>query len=251
MIARLGFIFIALLSGLALRPVLALEEGHVRFLFRTYPLFSDAILEDLHYQTKPGEFAPLKFRRLQRSIEDFTYQGPPTLTFFSPDPSLEAGYAPVAEIDIPSETGPFLIFVLPTYGSENPDTEKLQLAIINDSFDRIPDNTVSFLNFTNAPLVGILDVVELDLGPGLSGPFSLHDQLGKPVIVGLAVRRGDSFRKVLQNRWTFRSGERNLVVLAPPRRSGSFRIQAFHLIDSQERAVLDTPPVEEPSASSD
>lgn len=213
------------------------EVENVRIGFRTYSLVGEEALRDLHYEKRPGEFANLGFRRFQRSISTYRYEGPPVLIFFRPDPEAETGFSPVGRVSISPEDGKsFLVFVLPASAEEN--DKRVNLEIIEDSFDRIPDNTVSFLNFTNASLVGVLDIVEIQLDRGFSGPFSLHERLGKPVIVGLAVRRGDSVRKVLQNRWTFRAGERNLVILAPPRRPGSFRIQAFHLIDSEERARL-------------
>jgi len=230
-----------ILFGLVSLHSLSADDEQISITFRTYPVASTGELRELHFEASPGRFEPLRFRRFQRSIETFTYEGPPVLTFYRPDETMETGFAPVAKAAIPAESGPFLVFVLPRTGQTEEDPSTLTLALINDSFEHLPDDTVSFINFTNAPLVGVIDVVRLELGPGLTGPFSLHERLGKPVTVGLAVRRGDTFRKVLQNSWTFRAGERNLVILAPPRRPGSYRIQAFHLIDGKEEAALRAP----------
>jgi len=205
------------------------EDEIVRFDFRTYPVLS-ATPTGLFYQAKPGEFAPLRFRPFERSIETFSYEGNPRFALYRKEESPEGPiWIPVAQAEMPEDRGPFLLFVLPP---DDPESgAEFRLEAIDDSLDALPPDTVSFLNFTPVPLVGVFDVSEIRLPPGFTGPISLDGKLGDPLLVGLAVRNAETMRKVLQNRWTFYPNHRNLILLLPPTGNDGLRIRAYQLSD--------------------
>ncbi len=205
------------------------EVEIVRFDFRTYPVISRTP-RGLFYRTEEGEFAPLRFRPFERSIRTYSYEGPPAFALFrQAGTEAEPEWEEVARAAAPEGRGPFLLFVLPPDAVAAEAGYEFRLEFIEDSPEALPPDTVSFLNFTNVPLIGVFDISEINLPPGLTGPIPLAGKLGDPLLVGLAIRNADTLRKVLQNRWTFYPNHRNLILLLPPDGRGGLRIRAYQL----------------------
>lgn len=109
---------------------------------------------------------------------------------------------------------------------------RFRVMAMDDGPIALPRDHLVFFNATGVRLFGALDAEELTLNPGQSRALDLRHLFGREVPVGLVVRSGDTFERVLVNRLRFSPDRRTVILLLPPRREGSFRIQAVRLSES-------------------
>lgn len=105
---------------------------------------------------------------------------------------------------------------------------------MDDSSASLPRDHLVFFNATGVQLIGALDAEELTLNPGQSRALDLRGLFGREVPVGLVVRSGETFERVLVNRLRFSPDRRTVILLLPPRREGSYRIQAVRLSEAAD-----------------
>lgn len=245
-----------LTQSIAAQTVSTENDPLHRIRFRLYAVNSRGF-EGLHYLEKPQSTEPteLRFRAYNRSAW-FSYEGSSPLVIFRLVPATDGSLVrqPVASVSLPQTRGDFLFFFVENTanieqtadapppppappqapGSTPPPLPPPNLPLydilpMDDSLRAFPMDSVAFLNFTGARLLGIFGEKEITLETGLSPIFSLREIESKDLFVGLVVRYADSYKKVLQNRWNFFPNNRTVVLLLPPERPGSFRIQAYRI----------------------
>ncbi len=111
---------------------------------------------------------------------------------------------------------------------------RFRVMAMDDSASALPRDHLVFFNATGVQLFGALDTQELTLNPGQSRALDLRGLFGREVPVGLVVRSGETFERVLVNRLRFSPHRRTVILLLPPRREGSYRIQAVRLSEAVE-----------------
>ncbi|MCC5807774.1 MAG: hypothetical protein JJU00_15725 [Opitutales bacterium] len=111
---------------------------------------------------------------------------------------------------------------------------RFRVVAMDDSSVALPRDHLVFFNATGVQLFGALDTRELTLNPGQSRAFDLRGLFGREVPVGFVVRSGETFERVLVNRMRFSPDRRTVILLLPPRREESYRIQAVRLSEAAD-----------------
>lgn len=181
--------------------------------------------EDLATLRTDGSYEPVTFRPYLRSFEQ-TYRGPNPITFFriSKNPEGLEVATPAGNALIPEGTRKALLIF-----TQNAENHTYTVHVMNDDLSAFREGQVIFFNATNATLEGIFGKSPIKLLPGLSQPFDVKDYYEDTLFIGLAINFQGEPRRVLQNRWRFASGNRDLFILLPPEQKGSFRLRAIRL----------------------
>ncbi len=127
-----------------------------------------------------------------------------------------------------------LFFFAERGGPRREGRARFRIMAMDDSVIALPRDHLVFFNATGVQLFGALDREELTLNQGQSRALDLRGLFGREVPVGLVVRSGETFERVLVNRLRFSPDRRTVILLLPPRREGSYRIQAVRLSETAE-----------------
>lgn len=207
--------------------IFAQNDALIRAKFRVMPVQS-AKWTGIYY--KPEVNAPmqeLKFQSLSRSFHRYSYYGVNPVIFYRENGRDDAGeliYKEVGKASI-RDKQTLLIFV-PNAAN---DLSEFNLISLDDSPIGLPNNHLSFVNVTGIPLACRFLEKNQFLEPGVTGPISLKEAINEEVFIGLAIEDGDHARVILKNNWYFYSGNRHLILLLPPKKSGSYKIQAYRV----------------------
>lgn len=196
--------------------------------------------DGLYYSPDGRRYEEVSFARYSRSaLHTYRGEGPFRVYRRSLDNDGEWLYTPVAQTPLPAGASPLLLFFFSQPGEAN---DAFRILVMDDSEVALPVDHVVFFNATGVQLLGRFGDEELTLNPGQSRPLSLQARFREEVPVGFVVRRGDTFQRVLVNRLQFSEGLRTVILLLPPRRADSFRIQALRIVDQPGRTTPEPPP---------
>ena len=184
-----------------------------------------------------GADVELVFERKYRS-EVYTYKGPPTMVFFrrSTGPEGAVVRTPVATAAIPAEVKEPLIFFMDAPQTEATDDapatrqREFNLVWIDDSLQSFPYGTVRVLNACGAPLKGKIGPEAVSLGYETTPPLPtsrLRSGGSGWVNIGFAVKVQDEYELVYRNDVQFDDAARSILVLRPPRRPRSLRVDTY------------------------
>ncbi|MCC5840917.1 MAG: hypothetical protein JJT96_12425 [Opitutales bacterium] len=196
--------------------------------------------DGLYYSPDGRRYEEVRFARYSRSAPQ-SYRGESPFRVYrrSLDRDGEWVYTPVAETTLPAGASPVLLFFFSQPGGPE---GAFRILPMDDSEVALPVDHVVFFNATGVQLLGRFGDEELTLNPGQSRPLALNARFREEVPVGFVVRRGDTFERVLVNRLRFSEGLRTVILLLPPRRADSFRIQALRIVEQPGRTTPDPPP---------
>lgn len=212
--------------------------------FRVFGVGKDSY-EEL-YLYNGTSYERLEFHRTNRSIKKYRYKGPSQLAIYVPNPKYSVNepdslkYLPVTStsVDIGLNEG-LLIFAATQNNRELPNTERrFKLIMIDDETENFPQNSLVVVNTTNVMLHGRIANERLQLAPGASPPItysSTQSPKGVPII--FALDTSDGMRLVLSNEVQLPNNRRIVLILEPPRRKNSFRLEARMLSESLESRV--------------
>lgn len=187
-----------------------------------------------------GEPQELSFSRHRRS-QAIQYTGPGRIVFFRfappPEPDAPPLRLPVAvfEIDLENPVRELLLFFLPV---PNPEQRKageplFQLFGMDDSFEAFPRDTAIIFNATGATLYGQVNRRNQVFSAGASKPFALNRDFN----AAFAVETRDGPRLVFENTLEFSEDLRAIVMLRPPSRARSIRIESYNILERLDPAV--------------
>lgn len=208
--------------------VFAQKDSLIRTKFRVMPVQS-AKWTGIFY--KPEVNAPmqeLKFQSLSRSFHRYRYLGTNPVIFYRENGKNDDGeiiYKEVGKTSIRDKQS--LIIFVPKSTTNNPN--EFNLISLDDSPKGLPNNHLSFINITGITLACRFLQQNLFLEPGVTGPISLQEAINEDVFIGLAIQDGDRARVILKNNWYFYTGNRHLILLLPPKKLGSYKIQAYRI----------------------
>ncbi len=183
-----------------------------------FTVFSPRPLGEAAYVAAPGQ-APtrLRFYPLARSPR-YDYRGPAPLRFIAPrDRAL------LAEAEIPAGVAHALIVLLPEEKADGP----WRTIVLDDGEMRFRAGQLVLVNLSGLELEGTLNERPLKPQPG---PNSALPVPRTSQLVLRTVSRGASYQ-ALATDLNLAEGERALLLLLPPLRSGTFAVQHRLLVD--------------------
>lgn len=188
--------------------------------------------DDIYFSVDGEAFEPVRFNPYGRSEKISAAVGQ-EMHFYR---SLEAAdlgaspaYRPLASLALSSGVTDFLFLFISQRSHSNRDgSEGVAVFALDDGRRAIPADHLTFFNATGLPLHGSINDSAVHLGLGQSRPIRI-DPEGGAVALALSVVHEGASHPVLINRLRFSSSRRTLLLLLPPRRAGSLRIQSFRI----------------------
>ena len=205
----------------------AQNEALIRTKFRVMPVQS-AKWTGIYY--KPEVNAPmqeLKFQSLSRSFNRYSYYGVNPIIFYRENGRNDDGELTYKEVGKTSISNNQTLIIFVPNAANN--LSEFNLISLDDSPKGLPNNHLSFINMTGIQLACRFLEKNQFLKPGLTGPISLQEAINENVFIGLAIQDGDRARVILKNNWYFYTGNRHLILLLPPKKPGSYKIQAYRI----------------------
>jgi hypothetical protein len=196
------------------------------------------------YRVGNGNWSGIKFEARAEEVDTLSlgkflkgriheYVGPARLVFFRerPDPTPaepnRVARDPVAQTLIPS--GLQEVILIFTEAPKNGPEEFLVHAI--DGGSGFPANSIRVFNATGVRLAGKVGNQNKYFDPGVSEPFSLEPFLNQGIPVAFLVETKDGPKFVFEKDLEYAENRRVILLLEPPRRKGSYKIQATNLIE--------------------
>lgn len=184
-----------------------------------------------------GEVVELDFRRIQRS-EPVEYSGTNPIPFFRevPAPTMDDPDAvrrvPVGSFQVPEGWREILLFF--EYEPKKAAPMEFQLYGMDDSLRAFPEDTMVTFNASGVPLIARLGEDDMAIRDNANPPISYRRFLNSEFPVGFAAETGDGPKFVFENKMDFSPNERVILMLAPPRREGSIRLNVYSIHQSFE-----------------
>ena len=193
---------------------------------------------DIKFENGDGEVAALQLGKTVKGPV-YEYRGPSQLAFFR-DLSTPTAADPhnltrqtIAQVIIPSglEKG-ILIF---TANRVDPGSgREFRVYLINGDPDEFPANSLRVFNATGVRLAGKVGRESLYFEAGPSEAFNLSPFLEEGIPVAFLVETSQGPRFVYEKNLHYRENRRVILLLEPPRRRGSYKIQVTNLIEVVE-----------------
>lgn len=203
--------------------------------FKTLALSNDDY-SGIYVQSKPEEEPVLlSFNRYRRS-KPIEYEGTSPMVFFRIEktgiPETPFRKVPVASFKLPFDRTPKdLLLIFRPNKQEKATAPKFSTFGMDDSPEAFPTNTVIFFNATSITFVGIVNKEKSAFPPGPSKTFPMEDSL----YVAIALHAEDSTRVLFENTFKFQEDRRVLIMLHPPKREGSLRIQCYYVTENMAK----------------
>jgi hypothetical protein len=218
---------------------------------------SSARIKNLHYGLFDKEgllvgSVPLAFKTSGTS-DLYTYEGPMPLVFFEEEarPTPENPSAvfrkPVAQISLPPDSEQVLLLFAPQLAATE-NTYLYHVVSVNVRPSSIPVGHISIFNFTKQNFFGSIgekikkgDPNVIEIVPGINRPVPIQPKGTVRLIFEFG---NEEWVKVYENVFECDSGERLLLIIYPPRVSGSLNLSGrlIRIPDSNEN------PEENPTA---
>lgn len=203
--------------------------------------------EDIRYFSREAKISePLDFRLVQRS-GPYSYSGPREMVFVKELPAPNEGnpegvtYQTLARANIPKGWDEVLFF----FEELDPDEADrngglpYKVHMMDDSLSAFPVGSLVVFNACGAKLVGQVggERARFNEGPAKAIDFSKIE--GGALTTAFAVETADGPKLVFENRLEFSENYRVILMLAPPRRTGSIRIQVYNIPQFVEAIASD------------
>jgi len=190
----------------------------------------------IYVQAKPKEDPVLlSFNRYRRS-KPVKYEGASPIVFFklekTQNPEKPFRKIPVASYKISTENTPEdLLLLFSSKVKESPSDPEYSIFGMDDSSEAFPFNTVIIYNATPLELIGVVNKEKGQFPKGPSKPFALKDHL----YAAVAFNSESGPRVLFENTFKFPAECRVLLILHPPKRKGSLRIQCYYVTENMEK----------------
>ena len=207
-------------------------ENIVSLDFRVFGVGHDDFKELYFYNGKA--FEALNFKRTSRSEKTYSYRGSSKFGIYIKNPNYEFGndneppYNEVASggLDEGFSTGLIVLAANPNNRDVASQERSYKVFIIDDSKEAFTRNSVIFINVTGVHLYGKVGETNLNLPIGHSTPISYSEYANKdkgiPITFAFESKKGP--RLVLSNDIRLASNRRVVLILEPPKRKNSTRI---------------------------
>lgn len=210
------------------------DQEKVRVHFAVLPLSSQTAQQTLYY-TQEGEpevsdAMELSLNPRERS-DYFFYNGINPMPVFIKEENEDGVtvLSPVYQVDFANSGGRWLIML--EAPPEDPLLRPYGSHCMPYDESRFPEGSLLFFNTTGANFYGILGENQVTIQPGANQPIDIREYYEDEIAVGLVVKDGDQIHKVLVSKMSFYPDRRTLMILRPPKRSGSYRIQAQRITE--------------------
>lgn len=202
--------------------------------------------DQIHYLIGESETsAPLEFKRVRRS-GPYSYFGPREMQFIRevPTPTPEDPMATtlklLARVNIPKGWRDVLFFFEELNQKEDANNVDLpyRVHMMNDSLKAFPAGSLVVFNATGRPLLGSIGGVQnlYKAGPAQQVDFSHQSEEG--ISSAFAIKTIDGPKLVFENSLDYSEQYRVILMLAPPRRQSSIRIQVYSIPEFVEEDPL-------------
>jgi hypothetical protein len=208
-------------------------ENIISLDFRVFGVGHDDFKELYFHNGK--SFEPLNFKRTSRSEKTYSYRGPPTFGIYVKNPSYTQGnenekpYNEVATRRLEGEfpTGLIVLAANPNNRDVATHERSYKVFISDDSRDAFTRNSVIFINVTGVHLYGKVGETNLNLPVGNSAPisYSKYANKDKGIPITFAFKSKNGPRLVLSNDIRLAANRRVVLILEPPRRKNSTRVE--------------------------
>jgi len=234
-------IIIAYLSGLlSFFALQAQEPETITTEFKIFGIGKDGY-QDLFYNSGT-EFHELTFHRTHRSPTTYTYEGPRQFSIFvrnsdfNPEDPLSPAFIAVASHKLKEIGGRRLLILSAGHGNrEKADANRsFRIFELNDSPDHFERNSIIVLNATGARLFGMVSEQRITLPTGFSEPIPYEGSVGSAgaTRIAFALETKAGPKLVMSNDLKLPNNRRILLILQPPRRPNSLRIDVRMLSES-------------------
>lgn len=183
-----------------------------------------------------GVATPLEFKKKRRS-DTYEYKGPELMVFFrmGVDTEGEPIRIPVGSVTVPSGVSEPLFFFIPTKDSTE-ERPVYRISWIDDSLSAFPYGEVMVFNASGVELAAKIgeDQLMMAYGPSKKWPVQELVRSSRDPWVSLffaAEVRPDEYELVYRNTVQFAENSRTIVILRPPRRPRSIKIETYLLED--------------------
>ncbi|NBB77933.1 MAG: hypothetical protein GVY36_00550 [Verrucomicrobia bacterium] len=215
----------------------------ISVIFSTLKVGSGSFEGIRYFESQDKVSSPLDFRLVQRS-GPYEYRGPREITFFETIPAPSAAdpeavvNKPLARTSIPRGLTNVLLFFEKLSRKDQNDGESLpyRIHIMDDSMAGFPENSVVVFNACGPKLVGSVGKERRRFEYGPANPIDYGRVKTGSFSTAFAVETSDGPKLVFENRLELSKGYRVILMLAPPRRQGSIRIEVYSIpqpVDSQ------------------
>jgi hypothetical protein len=199
-----------------------------------------ASVPPIRYATTPTQSAAVELKSHQRS-GPFRYRGPNPMIFFRESPGVDGRPVrePMGSLRLAREIKQALVFAIPrTASSAKVDTtDELSFVAIDESRGAFGPDTFVIYNALPMRVGAVLGARRFVIEPGASPPISVKE-IGKgSVPMEFWIETGEGPKLVLGGEIDFTADTREVMILLPPRRAGSWIIQSVRISES-----MNTPP---------
>ena len=196
----------------------------------------EADWSNIRFEISKGEVATLSLGKFIKS-RVHEYEGPNQLVFFReipepiPQDPTRIKRKPVGIIQIPANIEEAVLIFAPS--PSNPSAE-FAITFISADAEDFPSNSIRVLNKTGARLVGKVGQENLFFENGVSKPFDFGDYFDGGIPVAFLVETDEGPKFVFEKKLEYAANRRVILLLQPPKRKGSYKIQATNLIEVLE-----------------
>jgi len=209
------------------------DPSRLNLEFAVLPLDSSVAKRELFY-TDDGE--PVYSRALKLSMNTrersdyLRYRGVNPMPIYSKGKDEEGKdiLIPEYSVQFDGRSGQWLVMLDKVRDEAAPPHRSFVMAYNEREF---PEGSLLFFNTTNAKFYGVLGKERVDINPGANTPMDISQYYDSEIPVGLVVEDGEQVHKVLYSKIRFFPERRTLMILRPPKREGSYRIQAQRLTE--------------------
>ena len=191
---------------------------------------------DIRFKAQPEEIDTLSLGKFMKN-RVHEYEGSPQLIFFreEPDPTPinpnHLQQIPVAETTIPARVAEAILIFRPATKDSGAE---FSVYFVNADLASFPVNSVRVFNATGARLAGKVGDQNKYFDPGISEAFSLTQFFDEGIPVAFLVETSEGPKFVFEKDLEYAENRRVILLLEPPRRKGSYKIQATNLIERVE-----------------
>ncbi|HEY5550958.1 MAG TPA: hypothetical protein VIK52_03660 [Opitutaceae bacterium] len=191
----------------------------------------------IRYATAAGQSTPVELNSHQRT-GPYRYRGPNTLVFFreSPGPDGKPVREPVGALRMAKEIKQAFVFAIPRAASATSGDE-MSFVAIDDSRGAFGPDTLVIYNALPMRVGAVLGERRFVVEPGASPPISVKELGRGTVPMEFWIETAEGSKLVLGGEIDFTADNREVMILLPPRRAGSWIIQSVRVSES-----MNTPP---------
>lgn len=214
--------------GQTQRPTIELE-------FKIAPI-GQTDWSNIQYEAEPGVFEDLTFYHHRRSTKTYKYRGEQPLIFYRLKKETQThsehlvSRTPIASIEIKKSMKEILLLFRKT-ASDQKKPEALKIYLVKDDHRSFPPNTFKLFNGTQATLYGKIGALKTEIHLGATAPIHFSDFIDEKADITLAVQTEEGPRLVFDNTLEFEENSRALILLTPPKRKHSLRLQSKIFLD--------------------